>query len=63
LSDREWTCPDCGVIHDRDNNAAINIEQEGIKIYNKLIGGCSSELTLMESKSLDPQRSKNDLEI
>jgi putative transposase len=25
LSDREWTCDGCGVIHDRDHNAAINL--------------------------------------
>src|SRR5262245_13295173 len=25
LSDREWSCVACGVIHDRDRNAAINL--------------------------------------
>ena len=24
-SDREWSCVECGVIHDRDRNAAINL--------------------------------------
>jgi len=31
LSVREWTCPECGVIHDRDENAAINIRNFGIR--------------------------------
>ena len=32
LSDRDWMCIGCGVIHDRDHNAAKNILSEGLRI-------------------------------
>lgn len=35
LSVRKWACPKCGMIHDRDINASINIMFEGLKIYMK----------------------------
>ncbi len=32
LSVRKWTCPKCGMAHDRDYNAAVNIREEGKRI-------------------------------
>lgn len=31
LSERSWTCPECGTRHDRDFNAACNIKEFGLK--------------------------------
>jgi len=34
LSVRNWTCPECGVNHDRDGNAAKNILAAGLAVHN-----------------------------
>jgi len=39
LSVRSWTCPKCGLLHDRDVNAAINILNQGLNILNKTNSG------------------------
>ena len=33
LGTKTWICPECGTVHDRDENAAINIRNEGKRIF------------------------------
>jgi putative transposase len=35
LSDRQWICENCGSENERDLNAAINLKNEGIRIFEK----------------------------
>ncbi|MFI7383485.1 RNA-guided endonuclease InsQ/TnpB family protein [Streptomyces sp. NPDC049813] len=33
VSVREWVCAGCGAVHDRDVNAAVNLRDEGMRLY------------------------------
>ena len=39
LSDREFVCEKCGLVIDRDENAAINIESEGLRLHQLKLTG------------------------
>lgn len=59
LSDRKWTCNNCGVVHDRDINASRNILKEGLKILSSgtgdYTGGDSNKTLEIEHTSMKPE--------
>jgi putative transposase len=42
LADRVWTCEQCGMVHDRDLNAAIMVETEALRLMTGVPGVASS---------------------
>ena len=49
LKDRQWICPQCGEVIERDYNAALNILDEGLRI----IGSSTTEFTLVDYPTVD----------
>ena len=35
--DRTWLCPKCLILHNRDRNAAINVDYRGVKSFQALV--------------------------
>jgi len=51
LTDRKWKCGECGVLHDRDVNAAINIKKMALQKQN-LVSPTDCGAELLESLPL-----------
>ena len=51
LSEREWKCPVCNVVHDRDRNASVNIQKKGYEMITIPVDGGKS--TPVETNMVD----------
>ena len=63
LSERRWICPSCGVLLDRDVNAAINIHREGLKLVaagqSETINACGAPVRpAKQARRVEPRISR-----
>lgn len=56
LSDREWTCGNCGIKHDRDVNAAKNLQYYGLWMIDKHLEETPTTVSSTESYACGDER-------
>ena len=62
LSDRQWTCPDCGATNERDLNAALNLEKARFELPGTGRGDCVSPAMLAvacEASVVEPRQGRS----
>ena len=67
LSVRVWTCGHCGTLHDRDTNAAKNIEAEGLRLVTAGNAGtqnvCGTDVSLPKGEQLVLKQKPSNCEV
>lgn len=58
LSERQWVC-DCGMVHDRDLSAAINIQNEGLRILFETPGRVTPDRRNARGRGIRPATAGN----
>ena len=57
MRETHWTCPECGIRHDRNENAALNLLSLAIQAVDELpdqliLGPVGPDVTLLDGKAL-----------
>ena len=59
LSEREWRCPVCKSVHDRDRNASVNIQKKGYEMMTIPVDGGKStpvETNMVDDRANAPKK-------
>ena len=59
LSEREWKCPVCNAVHDRDRNASVNIQKKGYEMMRIPVDGGKStpvETNMVDDRANAPKK-------
>jgi len=63
LRTRQWACPDCGVLHDRDVNAAINLKSMAVSSTVAACGGDDAGLTCKREAKPAPVKQESSSKV